>query len=73
MNFFEAQERARRHTGWLVLLFALAIAGLIIITNLLLLGILAYSQTGEFVFSPMILRQQFNWDIFIGVAIVVSV
>ncbi|NNF97042.1 MAG: M48 family metallopeptidase, partial [Halobacteria archaeon] len=73
MNFFEAQERARRRTGWLVLLFALATTGLIVITNLLLLGILTYGQTGEFIFSPMILQQQFDWDIFIGVAIVVSI
>ena len=73
MNFFEAQERARRRTVWLVLLFALAMAGLIVITNLLLLGILAYSQTGEFVFSVTALHQQFDWDIFIGVAIVVSI
>src|SRR4029079_8362400 len=27
MNFFEEQERARRRTGWLVLLFALAVSG----------------------------------------------
>ena len=73
MNFFEAQEKARRRTGWLVLLFALATAGLILITNLLLLGVFAYSQTGEFVFSPTILRQQFEWDIFFGVAFVVGV
>ena len=73
MNFFEAQERARRRTVWLVLLFALAMAGLIVITNLLLLGILAYSQTGEFVFSVTALHQQFDWDIFIGVAIVISI
>ena len=72
MNFFEAQERARRRTGWLVLLFALATATLIIITNLLLLGVFAYGQTGQLVFSPVILRQQFEWDVFIGVAIVVS-
>ena len=73
MNFFEAQERARKRTGWLVLLFVMAMAGLIIITNLLLLGILAYGQTGEFVFSPVVLQQQFDWDIFIGVALVVSI
>lgn len=73
MNFFEAQERARRRTGWLVILFALATASLIVITNLLLLGVFAYSQTGEFVFSPMVLSQQFDWDIFVGVAVVVSI
>ena len=73
MNFFEAQDRARKHTGWLVLLFGLATLTLILITNLLLLGILAYAQTGEFIFSLTILRQQFEWDVFIGVAIVIGV
>jgi len=71
MNFFEAQDKARRQTGWLVVLFLLAVAGLIIITNLLVLGVLAYNQTGQFVFSPSLLQQQFAWDIFVGVAIVV--
>ena len=73
MNFFEAQERARQRTVWLILLFAFATVGLIVITNLLLLGILAYSQTGEFVFSVTALHLQFDWDIFVGVAIVVSI
>jgi Zn-dependent protease with chaperone function len=72
MNFFEAQERARKRTGWLVVLFGLATVTLILITNLLLLGIFAYGQTGEFIFSPVLLTQQFEWDVFIGVAIVVS-
>lgn len=71
MNFFEAQDRARRQTGWLVLLFLLAVAGLIIITNLLVLGVLAYNRTGEFIFSPGVLQQQFAWDVFIGIAIVI--
>lgn len=71
MNFFEAQEHARRQTGWLVLLFALAVAGLIVLTNLLLLGVMAFSQSGQFVFSPELLLQQFQWDVFIGVALVV--
>ena len=29
MNFFEAQDRARRRTAWMVFLFILAVAGLI--------------------------------------------
>ena len=27
MDFFEAQERARRRTGWLVVLFSIAVCG----------------------------------------------
>ncbi len=71
MNFFEAQDHARRQTGWLVLLFGLAVAGLIVLTNLLLLVVLAFSQSGQFVLSPDLLLQQFQLDVFIGVAVVV--
>lgn len=71
MNFFEAQDHARRQTGWLVLLFALAVAGLIVLTNLLLLVVLAFSQSGQFIFTPELLLQQFQLDVFIGVAVVV--
>ncbi|MDR9437681.1 MAG: M48 family metallopeptidase [Thiohalophilus sp.] len=71
MNFFEAQDRARRQTGWLVVLFMLAVAGLILLTNLLVLGALAYNQTGVLTFSPALLAQQFQWDVFLGVAAVI--
>ncbi|MFO7604424.1 MAG: M48 family metallopeptidase, partial [Gammaproteobacteria bacterium] len=71
MNFFEAQDQARRHTGWLVLLFALAVAGLIVLTNLLLLVVLSYTQTGHFAFTPTLLQDQFQWDVFLGVAVVI--
>jgi len=71
MDFFDAQDRARRKTGWLVLLFMLAVAGLILLTNLLVLGVLAYHQSGMLTFSPELLAQQFQWDVFIGVAVVI--
>ncbi len=34
MNFFQAQEQARKQTRWLILLFVLAIGGLIVLTCL---------------------------------------
>jgi len=71
MNFFEAQDHARRQTGWLVLLFGLAVAGLIVLTNLLLLVVLTFSQNGQFILSPELLLQQFQLDVFLGVAMVV--
>ncbi|TDY03994.1 M48 family metallopeptidase [Thiohalophilus thiocyanatoxydans] len=73
MDFFEAQDRARRKTGWLVLLFMLAVAGLILLTNLLVLGVLAYNQTEVVTFSPALLAEQFQWDVFLGVAAVIIV
>ncbi|MDY6981300.1 MAG: M48 family metallopeptidase [Pseudomonadota bacterium] len=72
MDFFTAQDRARRKTGVLVLLFALAVVGLILLTNLLVLGILAYHQTFTLTFQPEQLAQQFQWDVFIGVAVVIT-
>ena len=47
MDFFSAQDRARRKTWQLVALFALAIIGLIVATNLLLAIVVAFSTTPE--------------------------
>jgi len=39
MNFFEHQDKARRQTRWLVLLFILAVTGIILAVNALVLAI----------------------------------
>lgn len=44
MNFFEHQDRARTHTSRLVLLFALAIASLILLTSFLVTAVVAINQ-----------------------------
>lgn len=72
MNFFEAQDRARRNTAWLILLFFFAVLGLILLTNLLLLGVLAFSNTGQFVFSYEGLKQYYSLEAFVAVAVGVS-
>ncbi len=72
MNFFEAQDRARRNTSWLILLFVLAVLGLIVLTNLLLIGVLVYSKTGQLTFSYEVLRQFYSFEIFLAVAVGVS-
>jgi Zn-dependent protease with chaperone function len=69
MNFFEAQDRARRNTLWMILLFILAVAGLIFLTNLLLLVVLAYLKTGYFVFSISELQIYFDLTVFVGIAV----
>lgn len=54
VDFFEAQDQARRNTKLLVLLFGLAVLSLLVLTNLLLcitLGVLEPEQT-ELLFSP---------------------
>ena len=45
MDFFSAQDRARRKTWQLVALFALAIVGLILATNVLVAVVVAFSTT----------------------------
>ena len=64
MNFFEAQDKARRNTLWLVLLFTLAVAGLIVLTNLFLLSVYVYLKTEQFVVSPETLSYFYSWEEF---------
>ncbi len=72
MNFFAAQDKARRNTLWMILLFILAVAGLIFLTNLLLLVVLAYLKTGYFVFSLSELKYFFDLPVFVAVTVGVS-
>jgi len=69
MNFFQAQDKARRNTLWMILLFILAVGGLIFLTNLLLLVVLAYLKTGYFVFSVSELNSFFELSVFVGVTV----
>jgi len=69
LNFFEAQDRARRNTSRLVLLFIFAVAGLVFLTNLLFLVVLVYSKTGQFVFSFDALQPYYSWELFTVVTV----
>ena len=69
MNFVEAQDKARRNTLWLVLLFTLAVAGLILLTNLFLLSVYVYLKTEQFVVSPETLSYFYSWEEFAIVAL----
>ena len=69
MNFFEAQDRARKNTIWLILLFLFAVGGLIFLTNLLLLGVLTYAKTNQLNFSFETLQNYYSWKEFLGVSI----
>ena len=71
MNFFEAQARAKRHTVRLILLFALAVAGLVALTNLVVLLVVGYGNTGVLSASPAFLAGQFDWAVFAGVTLFV--
>ena len=69
MNFFEAQDKARKKTSWLILLFIFAVGGLIFLTNLLLASILAYIKTGSIVFSFDALQHFYSWEVFTAVTL----
>jgi len=62
LNFFEAQDRARKNTTWFILLFVLAVAGLVFLTNLLVLGIFAYAKSSQIAFSPEALQSYYSWQ-----------
>ena len=69
MNFFEAQDKARRNTLWLIVLFVLAVAGLILLTNFFLLSILVYVKTKQIVVSPEMLYYYYSWKEFTIVSV----
>lgn len=54
MNFFEHQDRARKQSRWLIFIFILAVLGIVVAIDLLLLlvmGVTGY-QTGEAPLNP---------------------
>lgn len=65
MDFFKSQENARQNTTVLVLLFILAVACMIVLTNLLVMFSLGY-------FDPeSLVTEGFNWEISMVVAVVI--
>ncbi len=64
MNFFQAQDNARKNTFRLVLLFSLAVIGLILLTNLFLLIAYVFATTNQLVFSPQALYHYYTWKEF---------
>jgi Zn-dependent protease with chaperone function len=62
MDFFAAQDQARRNTGRLVLFFALAVLSLVIMTNLLVMVVFGF-------FRPTSI--EFDWALFFAVGAVV--
>ena len=71
MNFFQAQERAKRNTSYLLFLFALAVIFLIAITILFLAIVFLYSSDislAELIQNPTLFISK---DLIIGVGVVV--
>ena len=68
MDFFAAQDQARRNTGRLVLFFSLAVVSLVLMTNLLVMGIFGYVQADPF---PPPSFFVFDWLLFAYTTVVV--
>jgi len=68
MNFFESQDRVRKHTARLVLLFVLAVVTLIIMTNLLVMVVFGYINSQQLQESGT-LFQQMDWQTFVAVSV----
>lgn len=72
MDFFQAQEEAKRNTAKLILLFSLAVFSLIIMTNLLVMFLFGYMDSNiDQPFSFDLLLSQLNWEMFFFISIVV--
>jgi Zn-dependent protease with chaperone function len=74
MNFFESQDRARKHTATLVILFALAVITLIIMTNLLVMVVFGFISSQQ-MHSGEVLIRTMDWQRFalVGAAVVTVV
>lgn len=72
MNFFKAQDKARKNTRQLIFLFILAVISLIALTNLLFIGTLAFlGSSEEEPFLPIFMNS-FDLNTIIVISISVS-
>ncbi len=72
MNFFESQDRVRKHTFQLVLLFGLAVVTLIIMVNLMVMVAFGYINSQQLQDGATLL-QQIDWQTFAAVSAGVGV
>ena len=63
MNFFEAQDNARRTTGLLVILFGLAIVLILLLSNFIIFEAMYFSEYGALSFSLSELKSVFDADL----------
>ncbi len=73
MDFFTAQDQARRNTGRLVFFFILAVLSLIVMTNLLVMAVFGFLNAGPYQpGAPMAIDWQSFGMIGLGVILVVT-
>ena len=73
MNFFKAQDKARKHTTRLIVLFSLAILCLVILTNLLFISVFALLEPDESLSFTTNFLNAYNQGIVIVISIGVSI
>ncbi|OGB00800.1 MAG: heat-shock protein HtpX [Burkholderiales bacterium RIFCSPHIGHO2_12_FULL_61_11] len=71
MNFFESQDRVRKHTTLLVVLFVLAVVTLIIMTNVLVMVAFGFVNSQQLRDGGSLIRQM-DWKTFAAVGAGVS-
>jgi len=67
MDFFSSQDIARRKTGRLVMFFSLAVLSLVVMTNLLVMGVFGYLDSGEPSSGDVL--SQLDWEVFLMVGL----
>jgi len=72
MNFFESQDRVRKNTTLLVLLFVLAVVALIIVTNVLIMIVFGFIDSQQLRNGGTLIRQM-DWQTFAAVGAGVGV
>lgn len=72
MNFFQAQDKARKNTSWLIFLFVLAIISLVILTNILIIGTFAYMGANENDSFLYVFTHSIEQDVIIAISVGVS-
>lgn len=70
MNFFESQDTAKRNTGKLIFLFVLAVLSLIVVTNLMVMLVFGFAESGTGMTGAANLR--FDWYSFLLVGAFVT-
>ncbi len=73
MDFFQSQDTAQNNTRRLIIFFALAVIGLIVITNLLAMLLFGFLGTGQQGITLNSVATQFDWRTFLTIGALVSV
>ena len=72
MDFFQAQDSARRSTTRLVIFFSLAVLSLIIFTNVLVMVLFGFLDAGKEALTPALIAAQFDWQAFLAIGAAVA-